>query len=112
MDFEKERHWEQTNPNLIISSLLIELGELAEHYQWKNSFSEIDPSKKKEIGYEFVDVFFYLMQLAAGSDIDIEQYFLEKLEKLKIKFPVGITENEYYKVKEEYRKQGKNKIYD
>lgn len=111
VDFEKERNWTATNPNMIITSLIIELGELAEHYQWKSEYSKLDEVKKKELGYEFTDVIFYLLQLAAGSDIDIEHYFLEKLEKLKIKYPPGVTEEDYYKTKEEYRKTGKNKTY-
>ncbi|MCA9302383.1 dUTP diphosphatase [Candidatus Nomurabacteria bacterium] len=83
-----ERNWNNTDPNQLISSIMIELAELAEHYQWQNDFSKIDKlskSDKEELGYEFVDVLFYLLRLAHKSNIDIEKYFYKKLPKIKTK---------------------------
>lgn len=84
----KKRNWNNTDPNQLISSILIELAELAEHFQWQNDFSEIDhlsESEKRELGYEFVDVLFYLLRLAHRSNIDIEKYFYEKLPLIEAK---------------------------
>ena len=84
----EERDWKNTNPNQLISSILIELAELAEHYQWQNDFSKIDnlsKAEKEELGYEFVDVLFYLLRLAHRSNIDIEEYFYKKLPKIRTK---------------------------
>ncbi|MBU0569519.1 hypothetical protein KKB40_01910 [Patescibacteria group bacterium] len=84
----KERNWKNTDPNQLISSTMIELAELAEHYQWQNDFSKIDDLTKRgrdELGYEFVDVLFYLLRLAHRSGIDIEEYFYKKLPKIRTK---------------------------
>lgn len=82
------RDWQNKDPNQLISSILIELAELAEHYQWQNDFSKIvklPEEKKDELGFEFVDVLFYLLRLAHRSNIDIEKYFYKKLPKIRTK---------------------------
>lgn len=111
VEFSKKRGWENEDPNQLISSILIELGELAEHYQWKNKFKALSDKEKKIIGYEYVDVIFYLFRLAHNSGIDIEEAFFDKLPKLEKKFPVGQSNEDHKKVKEEYRRSGKNKEY-
>jgi dCTP diphosphatase len=110
-EFCEKRGWENDDPNQLISSMIIELGELTEHYQWINSFSKIDKNKKEEISYELVDVLFYLLQIGNKTGIDIEKAFNDKITKLEKKFPIGITEEDYQKVHEDYRKSGKNRLY-
>ena len=112
--FADERDWKNNDPNQLLTALFIELSELAEHYQWKSEFEKYSEKKKREIGYEFVDVIFYLFQLARKSEIDIEKYFDEKLPKLAKKFPVGIGLNNkaWENVHKKYRKEGKNKLYN
>jgi len=112
MDFANERGWVKEDPTSLINAIFIELGELADHYQWKHDFKEIkklEGKKKKEVGYEFVDVFIYLLRLAYRSNIDVEKYFNEKMPKLKEKFKVG---GDSKKAHAKYRKTGKNKTYD
>jgi hypothetical protein len=112
-DFQQDRGWKIKDPNHLINSTIIELGELGEHYQWKSTFEKLSDEKKKEIAFEFVDVFVYLFSLAQRSGIDdLEPYFLEKLDKLAKKWPVGTTTKEYTKKHLEYRKTGKSKLYD
>jgi dCTP diphosphatase len=108
-EFCKERGWLTDGPNELITSTMIELGELAEHYQWQKEFKELDETKKREIGYEFVDVIVYLCRIANRSGIDIQDMFDEKLPKLAKKYPVG---GDPKKAHEEYRKNGKNKLYE
>jgi len=108
-DFCVERDWGNDDPNQLISSILIELGELSEYYQWQNKFKKLSKKKKKEIAYEFVDVIFYLARLANKSDIDLEEAFYDKLPKLAKKFPVG---KDLKKAHIEYRSNGKNKLYN
>src|SRR3989344_7042066 len=108
-EFCDTRDWKNDDPNQLISSMLIELGELAEHYQWENHFKEYDDNKKREMGYEFVDILFYLLRIASKSDIDIEKYFDEKIIKLEKKFPIGADVLEQRKL---YREKGLNKIYE
>jgi len=111
--FQEDRGWNLKDPNHILNSIIIELGELGEHYQWKNEFFKVSSDKKKEIAFEFVDVLVYLFSLAKRTGIDnLEPYYLEKLDKLAKKWPIGITDDEYYRKHKEYRKSGKNKTYD
>jgi len=49
-DFSERRNWGNTNPNQLITSILIELGELGEHFQWDNEFKEYSDEEKLEIG--------------------------------------------------------------
>jgi NTP pyrophosphatase (non-canonical NTP hydrolase) len=108
-EFSIKRGWENNDPNQLITSILIELGELSEHYQWQNKFKKLNKREKKEIGYEFVDIIFYLARLANKSDIDLEEAFYDKLPKLEKKFPIG---KDAKKAHIEYRKNGKNKRYE
>ena len=43
-----ERGWKNGDPNQLITSTHIELGELAEHYQWQNKFKELSEEEKRE----------------------------------------------------------------
>jgi NTP pyrophosphatase (non-canonical NTP hydrolase) len=108
-EFCKEREWNHKHPNDLISSIMIELGELAEHYQWQNEFKELSKEEKKELGYEFVDVLFYFCTLANKAEIDLQEAFYDKLPKLKEKFKDGKHVKEMNK---KYRASGKNKLYD
>ena len=107
--FCKERNWNHERPNSLIAATMIELGELAEHYQWKNEFEKFEGDKKTEVAYEFVDVLFYLCRLANKSEINLTEAFYEKLPKLRKKLPIGKDSLEANK---EYREKGKNKLYD
>lgn len=107
-DFSNVRDWKNDDPNQLITSILIELGELAEHYQWKDHFKKFDENKKREVGYEFVDVLIYFLRLASKSDIDIQKYFDEKIIKMEKKFLIGSDSLEQRKI---YREKGLNKTY-
>jgi len=110
--FCEERNWSNTDPNQLINSIFIELAELAEHFQWQNQFKERSEEEQKALDFEFVDVFFYLMELADRANVDLEAAFDEKLPKLRAKFPVGQTAEEHKAVRKEYRESGKNKLYE
>jgi NTP pyrophosphatase (non-canonical NTP hydrolase) len=109
--FRSDRGWYNDDPNDLVASILIELGELAEHYQWQKSFTKFDRVKKIEVGFEFVDVLFYLLTLSYNSKIDLEKVFDLKIKRLAKKFPVGKSHEEYYQAHKHYRKTGKNKLY-
>lgn len=108
-DFCEERGWNHSDPNQLIASTLIELGELAEHYQWKKEFPKLEGDDKREVAYEFVDVLFYLIRLANNSEINLEEAFEDKLPRLAKKFPVGSKSKEQNR---KYRDEGRNKLYD
>jgi len=112
-EFCKPRGWGGEAPNALLMALVMEVAELGEHFQWKRNWPEMDDKKKKSVGYELVDVLFYLLRIAEECNIkDLGGLFYEKLDKLAIKFPEGASDDDYKRAKEEYRKNGKNKRYD
>ncbi|HQA98779.1 MAG TPA: dUTP diphosphatase [Candidatus Dojkabacteria bacterium] len=109
-NFAEVRGWENEDPNELLTSTVIELGELAEHYQWQKEFKKkYTEREKKEIGYEFVDVFFYLFRIIGHTGIDMDKIFDEKYKKLEKKFYIGANSRKQHEI---YRKSGKNKLYD
>lgn len=66
----------QTSKNLAIS-LMLEAGEVLEHFQW----AELPTGGKPELAAELADVMLYLLQLASINDIDLGQAVLDKLEE-------------------------------
>ena len=65
---------EQSPKNLAIS-LVLEAGEVLEHFQWVDSVKD-----KQDLAGELADVGLYLLQLASVTGIDLEQAILDKLE--------------------------------
>jgi NTP pyrophosphatase (non-canonical NTP hydrolase) len=65
----------QTPKNLAIS-LVLEAGEVLEHFQWRE-----DSLDQDELGGELADVMLYLLQLASISEIDLGDAVMAKLEK-------------------------------
>ena len=112
--FSTERNWVNNDPKQLLLSAFIELGELAEHYQWSSDGAwQTRANKKKEIAYELVDVFFYLLRFINKSDFDFSSNFYQKTEKLAKKYPANLkTNEEYQQAKDSYRRSGKKKLYD
>jgi NTP pyrophosphatase (non-canonical NTP hydrolase) len=63
----------QTPKNLAIS-LVLEAGEVLEHFQWSDS---ADP---QQLASELADVMLYLLQIASLNDIDLGQAVMDKLD--------------------------------
>jgi NTP pyrophosphatase (non-canonical NTP hydrolase) len=60
-------------PRNIATSLVLEAGEVLEHFQWSEAYN------REELSGELADVALYLMQLASLCDIDLEQAILKKV---------------------------------
>jgi NTP pyrophosphatase (non-canonical NTP hydrolase) len=80
-EFVKSKGWyksdsshPQTPKNLAIS-LVLEAGEVLEHFQW----GEAAPDKE-ELAGELADVMLYLLQLASLSGIDLGDAVMAKLK--------------------------------
>lgn len=71
--YEPDSKRPQTPRNLAIS-LAVEAAEILEHFQFRER-----PRRKEELAEELADVALYLLQLAAVSEIDLEQAILDKL---------------------------------
>lgn len=128
-DFERkirehlvERGWDELRPSDLAKSISIEAAELLEVFQWDNQKPEevrADEKKLEKIRKELADVLIYAFDMAVILGIDMESTLNEKLERVKEKYPAEIfnkenresepgTEEAYWKVKEQYRREGKN----
>ena len=88
--FNQERDWEQYHsPKSLSMALMIEAGELAEHFQWltEDESRDVPIDKREKIKEEIGDVLIYLTNLADKLDIDPVQAAHEKLEKNRRKYP-------------------------
>ena len=118
----EERGWHQLRPSDLAKSIMIEGAELLENFQWENLTPEEiknNPKKLQDVRKELADVMTYCFDMAVILDIDVEKMLNEKLDKVIEKYPKELfnkstasenpgTEDVYWKVKEEYRKEGKN----
>jgi dCTP diphosphatase len=90
-DFRDARDWKQYHkPKDIVLSILIEAGELAEHFQWKNE-QEISAYLKKSknaVADELSDVLYFVLLLAMDLDINLVRAFGQKMKKNERKYPV------------------------
>jgi dCTP diphosphatase len=89
--FARERDWEKFHsPKNLASALIVEAGELLEHFQWltEEQSRELSPEKREELGAEIADVLLYLIQLATALGIDPIAAAQAKLRLNKLKYPV------------------------
>lgn len=83
--FNEEREWGQfhTAENLA-KSIVVEAGELLEHFQW----GDPKPEQAQDIRHELADVLSYCFQLADRLGEDPNELILEKLAVTESKYPV------------------------
>lgn len=89
--FRDDRDWMQFhNHKDMAISLVLEAGEVMEHFQWKNQqeIEEYVKTHKEHIGEELADVAAYLFELADNLNIDLGRALEDKLEKNSKKYPV------------------------
>ena len=118
----EERGWHQLRPADLAKSIMIEGAELLENFQWENLTPEEikgDPKKLEDVRKELADVMTYCFDMAVILDIDVEKMLNEKLDKVIEKYPKELfnknttsenpgTEDIYWKIKEDYRREQKN----
>lgn len=99
----KERDWKKYhNPKDISLSLVIELSELLEIFQWEDKQSIENKLNDKEemekIEDEVADIAIYLLSFCNTTDIDLSSAVLKKIEKIKEKYPKQkVLDEEIYK---------------
>jgi NTP pyrophosphatase (non-canonical NTP hydrolase) len=117
----EERNWHNLRPGDIAKSIVIGSAELLELFQWTNqSLQEVkkDKEKMEQIKKELADVLTYCLDMSVLLELDTGQIILNKLEKVKLKYPVHLfkdrneeveagSEEIYWKIKKEYRMKGK-----
>ena len=75
-NFRNKRDWKQFhNPKDVALSLVLEVAEVLEFFQWKNDseIKELIKTKKEEIGDELADVLYFLLLMSADFGIDIKK---------------------------------------
>ncbi|MDP2926649.1 MAG: nucleotide pyrophosphohydrolase [bacterium] len=89
--FRNERDWKQFhNPKDVALSLILEAGEVMEHFQWKNK-EEIEKyivHNKTEIGEELADVLYWVLLMSHDLKIDILDALDKKIKKNEKKYPL------------------------
>lgn len=84
-DHMEERDWHENPSRGLAISMMLEAGELLEHYQW----NEEPVGGVNAIGEELADVFIYGIQIAQRNNIDIVDQIRRKLEKAAKKYPAA-----------------------
>ena len=89
--FAKDRDWQQFHsPKNLASALVVEAGELLEHFQWltEEQSRHLPADKRDAIAAESADVLLYLIQLTTALGIDPIAAAQAKLELNARKYPV------------------------
>lgn len=82
--FRNSRGWQQHDtPKNVIISLWVEVGELAEHFQYysDSEILKILEDKKQEVAEELVDVLWWILLMANDFKFDLSQQFIRKMKK-------------------------------
>jgi len=93
-DFAKNRDWQQFHsPKNLASALVVEAGELLEHFQWmtEQQSRALAPEKRNAVAAEIADVLLYLIQLSTALGIDPIAAAQAKLKLNELKYPVDLA---------------------
>jgi len=88
--FAAERDWEQFHsPKNLSMALLVEVAEIAEHFQWltEQQSRKLDAAKKEEVAHELADTLIYLVRLADQLGVDLLEATERKLAVNESKYP-------------------------
>ena len=89
--FAKDRDWQQFHsPKNLASALVVEAGELLEHFQWitEQQSRALAPEQRNAVAAEMADVLLYLIQLSTALGIDPIAAAQAKLKLNGLKYPV------------------------
>lgn len=92
--FVQERDWAQFHsPKNLSMAMIVEAGEVVEHFQWMTEAESRDLSaaKKEEIGQELSDTLVYLLRIAEVCGIDLIEAANKKIDLNAKKYPVEIV---------------------
>jgi NTP pyrophosphatase (non-canonical NTP hydrolase) len=91
-EFAGARDWEQFHsPKNLAMALIVEAGELVEHFQWLTAAesSDLPEAKREEIANEMADVLLYLVRIADRLNVDLHAAALRKIAINETRYPVA-----------------------
>ncbi len=91
-NFNKERDWDQYHtPKNLSMALMVEAGELAEHFQWltQDQSKTLNNETLEKVREEIGDVLIYLLNIADKLSIDPIAAAKEKILKNANKYPAN-----------------------
>ena len=98
--FRDERDWKQFhNPKDMALSLVLEAGEVMEHFQWKNK-EEIEKyvkTNKEEIGEELADVLYWILLMSYDLKINVLDALDKKIRKNEKNYPIEKAKGKHTK---------------
>ncbi len=100
INFRDARDWKQFhNPKDVSLSLVLEAGEVMEHFQWKNKeeIEEYIKTDKEHIGEELADVLYWILLMGHDLDIDVFDALDKKIKKNEEKYPVEKAKGKHTK---------------
>jgi len=89
--FVAERDWDQFhNPKNLAMAMVVEAGELMEHFQWLTAeqAESLSSEARAEVELEIADVLLFLLRLCDRLDVDPLQAAQRKLVLNARKYPV------------------------
>ena len=89
--FADARDWGPFHsPKNLASALVVEAGELLEHFQWltEDQSRQLAPEQKQAVAHEMADVLLYLVQLSTVLGIDLMDAARSKMVINAQKYPV------------------------
>lgn len=100
MKFRDARDWKQFhNPKDIALSLVLEAGEVMEHFQWKTAEEIIKyvVTNEDDIGEELADVLYWVLLMSHDLKINIIDALEKKIKKNEDKYPVKKVKGKHIK---------------
>lgn len=98
--FRDARNWKPFhNPKDVALSLVLEAGEVMEHFQWKSK-EEMEKyviEAKEKIGEELADVLYWVLLLGHDLDIDVFDALSKKMKINEAKYPVEKAKGKHTK---------------
>ena len=88
--FADARDWGPFHsPKNLASALIVEAGELLEHFQWltEEQSRQLAPDTRQAVAHEMADVLLYLVQLSTVLDIDLMDAAHAKMALNAQKYP-------------------------
>lgn len=90
LQFAQARDWLQFHsPKNLSCALVVEAGELLEHFQWltDEESRNLTGAKRDAVAAEMADVFIYLLQLSNAMDVDLVQAAEQKIALNEQRYP-------------------------